>query len=41
MEDDDAAVRRFAGLTHAPTAPWSGDRPLEFRQVALPRRRMP
>ncbi len=35
----DAVLRRFAGLTHAPTAPWSGDRPLEFHQVALPRRR--
>jgi hypothetical protein len=35
----DAVLRRFAGLTHAPTAPWSGDRPLVFHQVALPRRR--
>ena len=36
----DAVLRRFAGLTHAPPAPWSGDRPLEFHQVALPRRRL-
>jgi hypothetical protein len=36
----DAVLLRFAGLTHAPAAPWSGDRPLEFRQTALPRRRL-
>ncbi|MDT7743891.1 MAG: hypothetical protein QOE59_2969 [Actinomycetota bacterium] len=35
----DAVLRTFAGLTHAPTAPWSGDRPLPFHRPALPRRR--
>ncbi|NMO92907.1 hypothetical protein [Actinomycetospora sp. TBRC 11914] len=35
----DAVLLRFAGLTHAPSAPWSGDRPLPFRRPALPRRR--
>jgi hypothetical protein len=37
----DVVLRRFAGLADVPTAPWSGDRALPFRQVALPRRRMP
>jgi hypothetical protein len=35
----DGVLLRFAGLTHAPTAPWSGDRALPFHRPALPRRR--
>ncbi|MCD2191981.1 hypothetical protein LQ327_01070 [Actinomycetospora endophytica] len=36
----DAVLLRFASLCRAPTAPWSGDRPIPFRRAPLTRRRV-